>query len=242
MDREKVLREIIDGYREAIRQRYQYENIKRKYEIPDTINEDTVLLLRNFFLDHIYPDYEKRVELNNAFKSLDEFTKHPQKLMQVVFDATKLVFSYGRHLPKILHTGLKAMRSFRAAAHFEEIFVEEAIKNTIEAPYDVPKINTLLNLLPREEIEDFIKTSQSLFETLHDKALINKILEVIEYLISTMKKNEKSYSPSQVKGLELGFETLKEGSKLFNTLSNEDQQVLLTLIARIERDMLDDIS
>ncbi|UOY05114.1 hypothetical protein L0P88_14300 [Muricauda sp. SCSIO 64092] len=242
MTREKVLQDIIDGYRATIRQRYQYQNIKRHYEIPETINEETVILLRNYFLNHIYPDFEKRRELDKAFQSLDEYIKQPQKLIQVVLDASKLIFNYGRHLPKILNTGLKAMKSFRAAAKFENIFVEEAIKNNMEAPYDLSKINRLVNLLPRQEIEDFIETSQSLFQTLHDKALIHKIIETIEFLISVMRKKEKSYSLSQIKGLELGLEMLVEGNKLFNQLTKKDQKKLISLITMIERDRLNQIS
>ncbi len=242
MTRAEILQDIIDGYRDTIRERYQYQNIKRHYTIPESINEETVALLRSFFLDYIYPDFEKRSELDEAFKSLDEYIKQPQKLVRIVVDTSRLIFRYGRHLPKVLHTGLKALKSFRAAAKFETIFVEEAIKNHIEPPYDLPKINRLINLLPRQEIEDFIETSQSLFETLHNKALIKKIIEIIEYVIFVMRKKEKSYSPGQIKGLEFGLEVLTEGNSLFNTLTERDQELLIALITRIERERLDQIS
>ncbi len=39
-----------------------------------------------------------------------------------------------------------------------------------------------------------------------------------------MKKKEDSFSSSQIRGLELGFEMLNEGDKLFNQLAKEDQQ------------------
>ncbi|WP_299441613.1 hypothetical protein [uncultured Aquimarina sp.] len=239
MTREKILEEIIEGYRNTIFQRYQYQNIKDNYKIPDSINEETVNLLRNFFLDYMYPEFNKRKKLNEAFKSLDDYITHPQKLLRILLDASKLVFNYGRHLPKILNAGLKAMKSFRAAANFENTFVDEAIKNKTEPPYTLSKIDTLIKLLPRDEIEIFIDNSQSLFETLHDKILIKKIKEVIQYLITLMRKKEDSYSLSQIEGLELGLEMLNEGDKLFNQLKKEDQQNLVHLIAEIEKDMLD---
>lgn len=237
MNREKVLKAIIEGYRNSIHQRYQYQNIKDKYEIPESINEETVNILRNYWLTYIYPEFNKRRELNEAFQSLDNYIKHPKKLLRLLLNATKLIFNYGRHLPKILTTGLKAMKTFRAAERFENSFVDEAIKNKIEAPYDESKINALLKLLPRKEIEKFIAISQSLFEILHDRIQIEKIKEIIQYLILAMKR-EESYSLSQIRGLEIGLEMLNEGDKLFNRLTKEDQQNLVYLITEIEKDML----
>jgi hypothetical protein len=239
MNREKILEEIIEGYRQTIYQRYQYQNIKDNYEIPESINEETVALLRNYFLNYVYPESTKRAELNDAFDSLDNYTKDPKKLLRILLDASKLIFRYGRHLPKILNAGLKAMKSFRAAADFEIKFVDEAIKNKIVAPFGISKIELLLKLLPHEEIEKFIEISESLFEILHDRTLIKKIKEVIQHLILVMKKDENSYSISQVRGLEIGLEMLIEGDKLFNQLTKEDQQNLFHLIVEIERDFLD---
>lgn len=239
MTRAKILEEIIKGYRNTIYQRYQYQKIKDTYKIPESINEETVNSLRNYFLDYMYPELKKRAELNEAFKSLDNYIKHPKKLLRILLDASKLIFNYGRHLPKILNAGLKAMKSFRAAAGFENRFVDEAIKNNIAAPYDIAKIDILLKLLPREEIEKFIDNSQSLFEVLHDRVLTEKIKEIIQYIILVMKKDKKSYSTSQIRGLEIGFEMLNEGDKLFNALAKKDQQKLFYLITEIERDMLE---
>ncbi len=241
MARDKILEEIIEGYRNTIYQRYQYQTIKDKYGIPESINEETVNQLRNYFLNYMYPEYNTREELNEAFKSLDNYIKHPKKLLRILLDAAKLIFRYGRHLPKILNSGLNAMKTFKAATNFENNLVDEAIKNKIEAPYDLSKINALIKLLSRKDIEKFIDISQSLFEILHDKILIEKIKEVIQYLIGVMRKKEASYSLSQIRGLEIGLEMINEGDKLFNRLTKEDQQNLINLITDIEKDKLDHI-
>ncbi|MEM8926971.1 MAG: hypothetical protein AAGC45_02120 [Bacteroidota bacterium] len=238
MTRTEILQDIIEGYRTSIRERYQYQNLQRHYEIPETIPEETVVGFRDFFLDYVYPDYEKRMELDNAFKSLDDFLRQPQKLIQVVLDTSMLIFTHGRHLPKIVTAGLKALKSFRAASKFEHIFIEEAVKNNINPPYDLGKIDRLISLLSKDEIEDFIQTTQSLFETLHNQVLMKKIIEIIDYLIAVMKQNKKAYSRSQVKGLEFGLDALKKGNQLFNTLTKEDQELLIVLVTKIERDRL----
>ena len=241
MAREKVLEEIIEGYRNTIYQRYQYQNIKDTYGIPESINEETVNQLRDYFLNYMYPEFDTRVDLNEAFKSLDNYIEHPQKLLRILLDAAKLIFKYGRHLPKILNSGLNAMKTFRAATAFENNLVNEAIKNKVEAPYDQLKIDALIKLLSRKEIEKFIENSESLFEILHDKILIEKIKAVIQYLIGVMKEKEESYELSQIKGLEIGLEMINEGYKLFNRLTKEDQRNLINLITEIEKDNLDRI-
>lgn len=241
MQKQQTLQEIISGYRSTISSRYQYQSIKEKYDIPASVTAETVDELRIYFLNYIYPDFEQREELNEAFESLDDYIKHPHKLIGILKDAIKLVFRYGRHLPKILSAGLDAMKTFQAATKFENNLVIEAIKNNIEAPYDKSKIDALIKLLSRHEIEKFIESSEALFEILYDRDLIKKIKEVIQYLIIVMKKNQRSYSPSQIKGLEVGLELITEGDKLFNKLSKKDQRKLINMITMIERDNLDEI-
>lgn len=238
MTREKIVEDIIEGYRNTIYQRYQYENIKNQYEIPESIDEETVNSLRNYFLNYIYPEFNKRAELNESFKSLDNYIKHPKKLLSILMDTSNLIFKYGIHLPKILNTSLKVMKSYRAATGFENMLVDEAIKNTIEAPYDPSKITTLTKLLPSKEIAKFIDTFQSLFEILQDRKLIKKIKEILEYLILVMKNKESHYSESQIKGLEMSLEIVNVGDELFNRLAKEDQRKLVYLITDIEKDML----
>tara|TARA_R110002167_G_scaffold84877_4_gene230491 strand:- start:2561 stop:3133 length:573 start_codon:yes stop_codon:yes gene_type:complete len=189
----------------------------------------------------MYPPNEKRAALNEAFDSLDDFIKHPQKLVSLLVNAFKIMFKYGRHLPKIVQAGLGAMKTFRAATNFENNLVNEAIKNGVQAPFDTEKIEALIKLLPRIEIESFIESSKNLFEVLHDKELIKKIKEVIQHLIDSMQKNSTVYSKSQIKGLQIGLEMITEGDALFNQLSEKEQQNLINLITDIEKSHLERI-
>lgn len=241
MSKEETLKEIIAGYRNTIDQRYQYQTLKNKYDIPESINEETVNVLRAYFLDYIYPEYDKRQELNKAFESLDDYSKRPEKLLRILMESVKIVFKYGRHLPKVLSAGLKALTSFRAATKFENKLVTEAVKRKAEAPYDQSKINMLIGFLLRKEIEQFIDSVQSLFEILHDRVLVGKIEEILHYLIAKMREKPKIYGVDEVRGLEIGMEMLNKGDALFKQLTKEDQQNLIHLIIKIERDVLDEI-
>ena len=153
-------------------------------------------------------------------------------------DASRLLFKYGRHLPKILGTGLKALKTFNSASKFEQTFVDQAIHQKLKGPYTEKKTKVLLRAIPKDEIDDFIATSQALFETLHDRPQVKKIKEIISYIIGVMKKNAHRYTKDQIKGLEMGFALLDEGDRLLQKLSPKDQRKLIYLITEIETDML----
>ena len=219
-------------------QRYQYNNIKENFDIPASIDEKTVSDFRTYYLTYVYPEYSKRLALNDAFKSLDNYAKHPQKLLTILLDTSKLIFKYGIHLPKILKTGFKALKTFKAVENFETTFINEAIAKKIKAPFDTEKFNLLLKSLPKKDINNFIETSQALFNTLHDRKQVKKIKEIIQHLIKVMKSKKNAYDDSQIEGLEIGYELLNEGDKLFNKLSKKDQKKLIYLITDIEKEML----
>lgn len=241
MSKENISEEVIKGYRNLINQRYQYQKIVDKYDLPSSIDEETVDRVRGYFLNFIYPEFSKREELNEAFESLDSYIKRPEKLLRMLLDSIKLFFTHGRHLPKILNTGLKAIKSFREATGFEAKLAEEAIKNHIEPPFDISKIYVLLKYLSREEIDQFTENSKSLIFIFRDKVLVRNVKEVIGYLIARMKEKQKLYSTNEIRGLEMGLEMITEGDALFNQFSLNDQQQLIDLIITIEYSILDEI-
>jgi len=241
MPNETVLNEIISAYRDTIRNRYQYTTLKKQYDLPKTITEDSVTQIRAYFLDYVYPSIEKRQELNSAFEALDQFIKTPKKLLGLLKESVKLVFNYGRHLPKILNAGIKALKSYRTASKFEYNLVQAAIKNNVNPPFNHAKINSLIKLLSREDIEHFIESSQSLFEIIHDESLVKNIKDVLNALIKKMKAKQNVFTLEDIKGLEIGLEMISKGEALFNKLSKTDQTNLIKFITNIERDNVNEI-
>ena len=238
---EQILDEIIKGYRSVIEDRYQYAPLNKKYQLPPFFNEERITLFRNYFLEYIYPTPEKRAELDEAFQSLDGYIKQPSKLLRILMDSGRLIFKYGRHLPKILRAGLSALRSFRTATQFENKLVAQAIALKLKPPYQKPEINTLIKALPKSDLEEFIDSSQALFETLHDRVLVQKIIEIVAYLIGKMKKRPEVYSAAEIRGLEIGRDIIKNGDLLFDQLPKEGQQQLFELVIRLERDVLKEL-
>ncbi len=239
--RGRILKEIILGYRRVIEKRYDYQIIRQRSDFPDSFGEARVNQFKAYFLDYIYPLPEKRETLNKAFAEVDNYIKNPDKLIRILIDSTSLVFKYGLHLPKILRTGLMALQSFRRANNFEESLVEKALLLQMDPPYSSLDIDKLIAHLSKEEVEDFIESGQNLFETLHNRALMAKLKEIIDELIRKMKKRPNVYTPAEINGLEMGREIIVKGDSLFEKLSKEEQAIIFSFIIKTEREVVEKI-
>lgn len=161
--------------------------------------------------------------------------------MRVLIDSASLIFKYGKHLPKILRAGLKALKSFRSASKFEGNLVEKAIVQNQNPPYSIIQIEGLIKTLSRKEIDEFMESSLTLFDTLHDRTLVAKIKRIMDHLVEKMKRRPKVYSSAEVKGLEIGKEIIEKGDLLFEELSTEEQGEIFKFIVEMEREEMDRI-
>lgn len=232
---------VIQGYRALINDRYQYNRIDDKYDLPSSFDEDRVERFRNYFLEYIYPDIEKRNELNAAFESLDDYIKHPTKLMRILLDSASVVFKYGRHLPKILSAGLRALSTFRSATKFEEQLVNQAISLDLKPPFSHDKMHQMLKGLSKKEVEVFIGNSTALFETMNDRKLVVKIIDIVNSLIAKMKKRPKIYAQTELNGLIIGLEIISNGNAIFSELNDVEQKQILDFVVKIEKSELEEI-
>lgn len=236
--KEQTRLDIIRGYRQLLGQRYQYAAIASQYDIPESFSQEKVEAFRDFFLEYIYPGQEQRQTLDEAFRHLDNYIQQPRKLLQILLESGRMIFKHGRHLPGILSAGLRALRSFRAATHFEERIVEAAVASATLPPYGETEINSFIRSLPPKEIDDFIASNEVLFRTLHDRKLVENIQEIVSHLIQRMKARPQLFSPSEVQAMEMGREIIHKGKHLFDTLSQKEQELIFTFIIQMERDNL----
>ncbi len=236
-----IRNEVIIGFRAIIEARYQFDSLQANYDLPPSFDQKRVNQFRDYFLNYIYPPPEKRAKLDDAFESLEGYTKNPEKLLRLLLDSARLVFKYGRHLPKILQAGIKALRSFLSASAFENKLVRLAIASDIEAPFDQTEIESLIAQLSPDEIEKFIQSSHALFDTLHDRVLVEKIEDIVDDLIKKMKDRPTVYGPEEIQGLEIGRDIIHIGNGLFDELSKEDQHQLIAFVIEIEREYLEEI-
>lgn len=241
MNTDKVSQEIIIGYRKLVEERYQFNKLIKKYDLPETVTEDDINNVRDYFLTYVYPDIAQRKELDEAFKTLDGYIKKPEKLLNILLDSFKLIFSHGKHLPKIFGAGLQAMKSFRGATKFEKSLTQIAIDKKVKYPYSSKKINGLIKELPYKEVQEFIKNTEAFFNIIYDKILVEKIKEVIAHIIAKMKKKPKLFTSTEIKGLELALETIEQGERILDTLSQEEQEILVEFVVKIEKQNLEEI-
>lgn len=238
---QEILDGVIIGFRNLINDRYQYDNISTKYSIPDSFDEERVARYRTFFLEQVYPHPEKRELLNEAFRSLDNYLTHPDKLARILFDSTAILLKHGRSIPKLMGAGIKAFRSFRIATHFEDKLVRKAKSSGKLPPYSNDDVNSFIKALLRKDIDEFIDNTRTLLELLYDRALVREIIQIVSELIGRMKKHRNRYSEAEIAGLEIGLEMLIEGNHLFDQLSREDQRSIFNIIIGIEVDVLEEL-
>lgn len=241
MIKDQVLAEVIRSYRELIDTRYQFEALSNNFELPSSISKSQITAVRTYFLTYVYPDVAKRSALNEAFESLNGYLKSPGKLLQILIDSAVLIFKYGGHLPKIFNSGLKAMGSFRAANTFEKQLVECAQDAKLPLPFSQDELHLLIRKIPRSEVDQFIEGTRSLFEILHDKAQVKKIIEIIRFLLKKMKKQPGVYSKQEINGLKLGLELIENGQSLFESLGQQNQNILIDFIVNVETTALNTI-
>lgn len=230
--------EIIIAYRHLIEERYDYSRLKKRSEFPDSFEEARVNKFKSYFLDYLYPAPDKRKELNAAFEGLDEYIKHPSKLLRLLMDSSSLFFKYGKYLPQILKTAIHALQSFRKANAFEEKLIYQAELRRKSEPNAAVDVNYLISHLSPEEIEDFIQSGQNLFETLKNRPLVAKIKVILEKLIEKMRKRPKVFTEQDLRALLMGQEVITIGDSLFEELSSEEQEKIFEFIIDMEREEL----
>ena len=86
-----------------------------------------------------------------------------------------------------------------------------------------------------------MKSTESFFNIIYDKELVEKIKEIISFLISKMKKKPKTFSQKEIMGLNLALETITKGEEMLNKLTLKDQGILIDFVLQIEKDNLEKI-
>lgn len=236
--RDETLIEIITAYRKVIYNRYDYHKINARYDIPDSFTEKKFNELRSYFLKHIYPEPAQRAQLNAAFDNLEGHIGNPRYLLSILMDSVGILFKYGRHLPRILKTGLKAMQSFKKANRFEHQLAQAAVQDGRKPPFSKEDIAFFTSQLSEDEVYGFINDSLSLFETLHDQDLVKRVIDIVNHLITKMLARPSVYPQDEIAALKLGRDLIVEGFHLFESLNEKEQTLLFDMIVEIERDEL----
>jgi hypothetical protein len=228
---------LILAYRQSLKLRYSKENLSRFKEF-ESIDSGTVSKLINYFLELLYPEIEKRRELDKAFCSLESFIHSPGKLFGLLGSVGTIIFKFGKQFFSAAQAGVSALKSYVKANQFEAILYENALKkiNSGEDIFLEKNFNGLIAKIPKPEADEFRSQIVSLFKTLSDIKLLAKVEEVLLYVISKMKEKSTIYDENDLLGIELGLIIIIAGKDLFSDLDAKQVAIILKGIDSIEAD------
>lgn len=225
---------IIEKFREMVEKRYDFNDLKKRFEVPPTITEDIVNEIKNYFLSTIYPPAQERKELEEAFKDLAAYVKQPRKIWNLFGDMARALFKFGRHFVTALRAGMDSLDSFIGAKSFETRMAQIANKNGVLPPISDEDFEDTMYQLPREDIEKFIRDVKNLFAAMVNTALLAKTLGILEHVIKTMESKPNVFPQKEVDGIKLGKSLLQKGYDLFSKYDEETKKLIVDFIFKNE--------
>jgi hypothetical protein len=235
--KEKEFGILIEAYRKSLVRRYSEENLKKFPEF-SKLDRKIIDKLINYFLELLYPPYETRLELDNAFHSLGSFVNTPSKFFGLMGNIGYAIVKFGKMLLTAIQAGIAALKSYLAAYKFESTLYQHSLPFLQEGK-DISEekiFNSLIATIPEEEATAFRKQIVRLFEILSNKELLQKIQEVMLHVIEKMEKKAGVYSEHEIKGIRMGYGIIEKGKVLFQELKEEEIRIVLEGIDTIEKE------
>ncbi len=232
---------IINKFREMISKRYEYDDLKKRFDMPDSVTPEIIENIKNYFLTTIYPPAVERKQLEEAFKNLGGYVRSPKKIWGLFGDMTRAIFKFGRHFMSALRAGIDSLNSFIGAKNFETNMAEIANRNGILPPMSDEEFEDTLYQLPREDIEKFIGDVRSLFKAMIDTELLKKTLGILDHVIQTMVHKPNVFPKEDVDGIRLGRSLLQRGYDLFLTMDESVKHAVVDIIYKNEMWFVNDV-
>lgn len=232
---------IIEKFREMVKKRYQYEDLRTRFVLPEAITEEVIKEVENYFLKTIYPPAEERKALEEAFNDLADYVRSPKKIWGLFGDMARALFKFGRHFMQALKAGMDSLNSFVGAKNFEASMAEIANKNGILPPMSDEDFEDTMYQLPREDVEKFINDVKSLFGAMVNTVLLKKTLDILSHVIETMEHKPQTFPKSDVEGIKLGQSLLQQGYDLFSKYDEPTKKLIVEFIFKNEMWYIDEV-
>jgi hypothetical protein len=228
---------FIAAYRKNIRDKYNWTFLSRDATVR-TIGEEKVEQMLAYFLELLYPELEERKRLDQAFQSLSGFIHQPAKVWGLLGSIGLSLWKIGKYLPQAFRAGMAALSAYVTAHSFEGILIEgiREHKFTESELLQESNFKKLLARIPKSEADEFRKDTVSLFATLSQDELVDRILEILASILGKMKEKTNLYTPQDREGIQLGRDILLKGRAILKGLSLNERNVMLQTIERVERE------
>lgn len=232
---------LLEHLRNTIKDRYDYKDIKARLSIPDTVTNEIVIDLRNYFLDYVYPPAEKRLKLEQAFASLASYISKPHKVWRLIGSMSAAIFKFGRHFPTALKAGFSSLKVFQEADVFENYILKGAKAHNYEMPLSREQFISCITHMPRDVAENFIESVEVLLGSFSNAVLLEKTLAILDNVASKMRQYPHIYPNEEVEGIMLGKEIIGTGHRIFSKLHPNVKQTVVNVVIRNEHWFLDSI-
>lgn len=225
---------IIEKFREMVAKRYQYEELKERFDLPPSITSEVIDDVKTYFLGAIYPEPEERQRLEKAFGNLAGYVRQPKKVWGLFGSMAGALFKFGRHFLQAFKAGLASLDSFVGAKRFEQNMAEIANKNGIQPPISDEEYEDCYYQLERADVQQFITDVKSLFGAMVNTPLLIKTISILDNVVETMSKNPNTYPQDDIDGILLGRSLLQKGYELFSKYDETTKQLMVDIIYKNE--------
>lgn len=229
--------EFIQAYRQNILIKYSPERLQN-YPESKILKENQIQTMIGYFLELLYPEYQERLKLDEAFQSLKSFVTNPAKVFGLLGSIGISIWKMGKFLPQAFRAGIAALSSYITAHDMEARLLEEAkkVKKMGKDIFQEETFCQMLATIPKEEADRFRKDTVSLFQTLSNEELVERIIQIMELIIQKMKEKPKLYNKEDRQAIELGLSILIKGKKILENLTDEEKKAMISGINRVEEE------
>ncbi len=226
---------VVNFLRGELEARYSTENLAR-FEEFESLPEEVLAAFRAFVLGRIYPEPEKRMQLNRAFETLETLLHSPSRIQPLVRATLGSFWRLGRKIPAAIQAGRRTMQAFGHVCEVEEIMAAAASEQKIE---DRDGLAGLFCELPPEPFERLVNGLVALLHSLSDRAMLDAALEIAQKLEQLMLDSPEKWTDAEKAGVMLARETLAEGLGLFTLLDPAQTKTLIEGVERVEWDWIE---
>ena len=232
---------LIDKYRDSIKLRYGYGHLSAQFILSSQLNEEVVEILRDYFLQCLYPTADERKKVDEAFDSLRSFTRHPAKTWALLGNMAAAIFKFGMQFPQAVKAGVVSLESYIDAKRFEQELLKAALRRKMSIPLSDEQFESCISDIPRKDIENFTRHIISLFKSMANTSLLKKTISIMDDVLLKIKTNKSLYSKKDAEGIELGIHILRQGYVLFKNYPESLKTEIIATIASNEKWYLDKI-
>lgn len=223
--------ELIEQYRETIKERYQFKSIKKDENLPSFFTKEKADELLYFFLDNLYPEVEKRESLDAAFERLAGYVNQPKKIWGILGNLTAAIFKFGIQFPKAVVAGIETLKTHTEARNFEAKLLNAAEYRKLKSPITREDLLLCIADLEEEDIRAFLDSLQNLFLSIANTKMLEKTILILKDVATQMEKHKSTYGKEDIDAILLGVEILEKGNELMKQYSDSEKKEIVDFVA-----------